>query len=104
MRDKPTLSSARGKLYSNFLTWMRAQYGGEPTATEWSHIIDEDERVCWDSSQPAVYDPESQDPVDPYKIECPPSQSDGSESLFNDSISSSQETRLPEGGLSPPIL
>ena len=77
---------------------MRAQYGGEPTATEWSHIIDEDERVCWDSSQPAVYDPESQDPVDPYKIECPPSQSDGSEPLFDDSILSSQETRLPEGG------
>ena len=44
------------------------------------------------------------DPVDPYKIECPPSQLDGSEPLFDDSISSSQETRLPEGGLSTPIL
>ena len=59
VRDKPTLSSARGKLYSNFLTWMRAQYGWEPTATECSHFIDEDERVCWNSSHPAVCDPES---------------------------------------------
>ena len=53
--------------------------------------------MSWDSSNQQC-DPESQDPVDPYKIECPPSQLDGSEPLFDDSISSSQEGKAAQRG------
>ena len=62
------LSVVRGKLFSNFLTWVRGKYGGEPTSTEWSTILDEDDRCS--STSPTVLPPSQTASEDPYQIEC----------------------------------
>lgn len=82
---------------------MRGKYGGQPTTTEWSDIMDEDDRVCWSSTQLQVLD--ATQLSDPYKIECPASQASELKSPSFNSQSSSQETQLSgTEGMSPPLL
>jgi hypothetical protein len=46
------LSVVRGKLYTNFLTWMKGKHGGELTSTVWRDILNEDD--SWSGTWPVV--------------------------------------------------
>ena len=92
IREEPRLSMIRGKLYSNFLTWVRGKYGGEPTSTEWNAILDEDDQCS--STSPAGL-PSQTTSEDPYHIEC--------DATPGPTPQSSQDATT-DGELSPQIL
>lgn len=87
IHEEPVKGKQKGKLYENFQSWIRDNYGTEPTVVQWSTILKEDKDTHWDAEE----DPELE-------------RSQHSSILVPMTQESSQSTELSSTQCSPQLL